>query len=140
MVLTPHDIKSFEWVVRDFIVDHLEKNDLLDPNQHGFRKGRSCLTQLLKHYDSILQNYNSGAETDVLYLDFAKAFDKVDHNLLIAKLQIYGIQGKLLDWIRSFLRDRSQIVTVDGFHSVVEPVISGIPQGSVLGPVFLLYT
>ena len=140
LALTPHDIKSFERVVRDFIVEHLEKNDLLDPNQHGFRKGRSCLTQLLQHYDSILQNYNSGAETDVLYLDFAKAFDKVDHNLLIAKLQIYGIQGKLLDWIRSFLRDRSQIVTVDGFHSVEKPVLSGIPQGSVLGPIlFIIY-
>ena len=87
-----------------------------------------------------MQNYNSGAETDVLYLDFAKAFDKVDHNLLIAKLQIYGIQGKLLDWIRSFLRDRSQIVTVDGFHSVEKPVLSGIPQGSVLGPIlFIIY-
>ena len=140
LALTPHEIKSFERVVRNFIVEHLEKNNLLDPNQHGFRKGRSCLTQLLKHYDSILQNYNSGAETDVLYLDFAKAFDKVDHNMLIAKLQIYGIQGKLLDWIRSFLRDRSQIVTVDGFHSVEKPVVSGIPQGSVLGPVlFIIY-
>ena len=87
------------------IVTHLEVNNILDPNQHGFRKGRSCLTQLLKHYDEILQNYSSGVETDVIYLDFAKAFDKVDHNLLIAKLEIYGIRGKLLSWIKSFVTE-----------------------------------
>ena len=120
------------------MVTYLEDNYILSSNQHGFRKGRSCLTQLLDHYDNILKNLNSGSETDVIYLDFAKAFDKVDHSLLLKKLKFYGIEGPLYNWIEEFLSNRTQVVTVDGHHSQPEDVESGVPQGTVLGPLLFL--
>ena len=103
-------------------------------------KGRSCLTQLLKHYDNVLNNYLNNAETDVIYLDYAKAFDKVDHKLLLKKLRYYGIGGQIYTWIEQFLLERTQTVVVDGHHSLPVAVTSGVPQGTVLGPIlFLLY-
>ena len=90
--------------------------------------------------DYILNNYLDSSETDVIYLDYAKAFDKVDHSLLLKKVKSYGIQGNLYKWIEQFLLDRTQTVIVDGKHSRPMPVISGVPQGTVLGPIlFLLY-
>ena len=91
--LTSHVIKIFERVIRKNLVKYLEENQLLSKTQHGFRKGRSCLTQLLKHYDSILDNYLDNAETDIIYLDFLKASDKVDHNLLLKNMRHFGIKG-----------------------------------------------
>ena len=98
------------------MVVYLESNALLSGNQHGFHKRRSCLTQLLQHYDEILRNINAGYETDVIYLDYAKAFDKVDHKLLLQKLKAYGITDRLYQWIRSFLSNRHQTVVIDGQH------------------------
>ena len=138
--LTSHIIKIFERVIRKGLVNHLESNNLLSRNQHGFRKGRSCLTHLLKHIDSIIQSVLDGNEHDVVYLDFAKAFDKVDHKILFHKLQMFGIEGKLLSWIQQFLLNRNQKVSVMGVHSFIALVLSGVPQGSVLGPIlFLIY-
>ena len=138
--LTSHIIKIFERVIRKGLVNHLESNNLLSKNQHGFRKGRSCLTHLLKHIDSVIQSILDGNELDVVYLDFAKAFDKVDHEILVHKLQMFGIEGNLLSWIQQFLLNRKQIVSVMGFHSLIALVLSGVPQGSVLGPIlFLIY-
>ena len=116
----------------------MESNKLLSSKQHGFRKDRSCLTHLLKDIDDILQNTLNGDESDVIYLDFAKAFDKVDHEILIQKLKLHGIKGQLLIWIQNFLINRKQSVMVDGHHSTFSFVISGVPQGSVLGPILLL--
>ena len=138
--LTSHVIKIFERVLRKNLVTYLEGNSLLSGKQYGFRKGRSCLTQLLKHYDEILENYLNGTETDVIYLDYAKAFDKVDHALLLRKVRHFGIGGKVYDWIEQFLLGRKQTVVIDGHHSHSIPVRSGVPQGTVLGPIlFLLY-
>ena len=138
--LTSHIIKTFERIIRNKIVDHLERNHIICKHQHGFRKGRSCLTQLIKHIDIILKNFLNGNDTDSIYLDFSKAFDKVVHHILINKLHSYGIRGKLLSWIKEYLSDRVQTVVINGAHSYPAKVISGVPQGTVLGPIlFLVY-
>ena len=136
--LTSHIIKIFERVLRKRLVSYLEANELLCNNQHGFRSGRSCLTQLLHHFDDILENLMNNADLDSIYLDYAKAFDKVDHALLIKKLERYGINPKVVNWIKSFLSDRSQQVVVDGHMSILALIISGVPQGTVLGPILFL--
>ena len=114
------------------MVVYLESNALLSG------KGRSCLTQLLQHYDEILRNINAGYETDVIYLDYAKAFDKVDYKLLLQKLKAYGITGRLYQWIRSFLSNRHQTVVIDGQHSEPKPVVSGVPRSPKV--LFTIYT
>jgi hypothetical protein len=122
------------------MVRYIEDNEILSKKQHGFRSGRSCLTQMLSHFDDILLGFTNGLDTDSIYLDYAKAFDKVDHKLLLVKLQKYGFSSQLITWIRSFLTDRKQCVVLDGHRSVLASIISGVPQGTVLGPIlFILF-
>ena len=138
--LTSHLIKLFERILRIKLVKYIEDNNLLSDDQHGFRERRNCLTQLLKHIDNILRISESDDNADVIYLDFAKAFDKVDHKILLSKLRNMGIQGKIYQWIESFLCNRQQHIIVDGEISESAEVKSGVPQGTVLGPVlFLLF-
>ena len=113
---------------------------LFNPNQHGIIKGRSCLSALLSVYDEIILNLpNSQMScTDMIYLDFAKAFDKVDHGVLLHKLKQLGITGKLVNWLLSFLSDRNHFVRIPGGVSSDGSVLSGVPQGTVLGPLLFL--
>ena len=100
--MTSHIIKIFKRVLRRHVVQYFKDKSLLNPGQHGFRAAKSCLSQLLKHYDTILQMLESSKSVDVIYLDFAKAFDKVDFDIVLEKSEKLGIIGKLLNWIRSF--------------------------------------
>ena len=138
IALTSHIIKVFEKIVRSHLVKFIEDNQLFNSGQHGFRQGRSCLSQLLDHYDNILKLLEMGLNVDTIYLDFSKAFDKVDHNVIMDKLRLMGISGKIYDWITSFLSLRYQTVIVNGFSSEPSHVKSGVPQGSVIGPLLFL--
>ena len=138
--LTSHVIKTFERIVRKWMITFLEENNILCNNQHGFRSGRSCLTQMLSHFNDVFLGLIDDKDTDSIYLDYAKAFDKVDHGLLVQKLEKYGFPPILIQWIKSFLIGRTQTVVVNGKHSVASNIISGVPQGTVLGPIlFILF-
>ena len=120
------------------MIRFLEENNLLTDTQHGFRPGKSCLTQLLEHYDWVLKQLLDHSNVDVIYLDFAKAFDKVDHGMICHKLRDLGIVGKLGEWLHDFLKDRSQAVVANGAISRKTLIVSGVPQGTVLGPLLFI--
>ena len=138
--LTSVCCKVLEHILTSTIMDHLERHHILCPEQHGFRRKRSCETQLLEFTHELFNNLAEGKQTDILILDFAKAFDRVNHSLLVHKLNYYGIQGVLTHWISDFLQCRRQAVVLNGERSDFIRVDSGVPQGSVLGPcLFLVY-
>jgi len=138
--LTSVPCKLLESIIREELLDHLNRHQLIDKNQHGFVNGKSCLTNLLETLESVTKSLDNSDDVDVIYLDYQKAFDSVSHAGLLKKLQGYGIKGHVLNWIRNFLTDRKQTVIVRGKASTEKEVLSGVPQGSVLGPLlFILY-
>ena len=136
--LTSISCKLLEHIVHSNIMDHLDKFDILNDAQHGFRQKRSCETQLIATINDFNECLNSKGQIDAILLDFSKAFDKVDHKGLLLKLENLGVRGKLLEWVGSFLVGRKQDVMVEGRKSNLKPVLSGVPQGTVLGPLFFL--
>ena len=140
MSLTCVCSKLMEHIISKHLLNHLEANNILFDKQHGFRKKRSTDTQLLAFTQYILANLSRGKQTDVIIMDFAKAFDKVPHHRLIQKLERYGITGPVNTWIETFLKERKQRVACEGMYSDWAPVINGVLQGAVIAPIlFLIY-
>jgi len=132
--------KVVESVLRDEVVSHLDRNELIRSPQHGFRKGLSCASKLLAFLENVTACEDDKLSVDTVYLDLAKAFDKVPHQQLLLKLKEHGVDGLLYNWIKAWLSDRQQRVCLDGCtcYSLQSPVWIGVPQGSVLGLVLFL--
>ena len=130
--------KLMEHILVRHMLSHFDDKKIISDKQHGFRKGHSCETQLITTVNDLLASADVGNRMDIAILDFSKAFDIISHRRLMSKLDHYGIKGNIHKWISSFLNDSNQKVVIDGYSSDTSSVDSGVPQGSVLGPILFL--
>ena len=132
--------KVFEKLMHNRVINFLDTYNILCENQYGFRPGRSCEHALLNAKDTILNSMSKKQVTLLLLIDFSKAFDLVDHSILLNKLEHYGIRGLALNWFKSYLKNRNQFVSIGTSESSAKQIIYGVPQGSILGPLlFIIY-
>ena len=131
--------KIYESIIKNRMMSHIDKHNIIFNHQYGFRKNHSTYMSIISLIDKITENLNNNDYTLALFLDFQKAFDSVNHNILLYKLEHYGIRGQIVNLVKSYLENRTQKVKFNNCTSEYQKVTIGVPQGSILGPLFFLY-